>query len=609
MKLSNKNWGIFIILSALSIAIWYKLSYSQFSHIDLSISKEQAIKTSESFLRSRNIDPSNHIKAIIFKVDSEADRFLQKTLGARELDFIKDHEYTLFRWIVRFFQENTKEEYIVTISPKTGKIIAYNHLIEDTEKRDIISEKDAIKKAKKFLKTIFGIDFKNYDFYSKNIQRFDNRIDYNFSWAKKGVYIPWTEINDDGGAKLLINTTVSGNEIKSFDKAILDIPEKFQRYIEKQNILGTFLSSFFLLMFLGLLTWSIFIVIKRKEEVVIQRTWKVFLGIGIFIFVLKIFDILNSFQNLLFHYSTSASLSSFIGISLIGILLSCIFISLSIIMPGVAGESLRNEAFPSKKGNSLLHFINSTFLGKSVAKSIVFGYLVFFIALALQSILLAFGQEHLGVWIEKIKLTNLSSAYIPFLGAFIIGCSASIIEETVFRIFAINWAKKYFKNTILAIIFVSLFWGFSHTGYPVYPIWFRGIEVTIIGLFFGFILLKFGIIPLFIAHYLFDVFWGVTPYIFGKSNTYLFYSSIFILVVPLFFALIAYLINRKEVEKNIDLILNTDQKYNIEILKTFIIERKKQNITKDNLKKELLSHDWDKTLVNLALENIYPEDE
>jgi len=605
MNMAYKKWVIFIILAALSLAIWYKLSYPQFSFVNLKIDKKQATNIAESFLRSRGIESSSYLRAVIFGVDSEADRYLQKTIGSEEEKFIKTHDYDLFMWVVRFFRENEKEEYMIKISSKTGKIIGFNHLIEDTEKRDVIAKEKALKKAESFLKEIYNIDFKNYDFHSEKIKKYDNRIDYNFSWEKRGIYIPWEEIKDSGGAKLIISVIVSGNEIKAFHKEKLDIPEKFKRYIEKQTILGGFVASFFVLIFLVLIAWSIFLVTNRRGELVMQRTWRTFVIFAIFIFCIKILDSANSFQNILFQYKTSSSLSHFFGLSFMGFFISYIFISLSIVMPGVAGESLRYEVYPSKKQNSLFHFVSSTFLSRSVSKSVIFGYLIFFILLGLQSVLFYFGQKHLGVWIEKIKFTSLSSAYIPFLGAFIIGCSASLIEETVFRIFAISWAKKYFKNTILALIVASVIWGFCHVGYPVYPVWFRGIEVSIIGLFYGFIFLKYGIIPLFISHYLFDVFWGVAAYILGDASAYLFYGSIFILIIPLIFALIAYLANKEETEKDIATALNTHQRYNLNILVTFIMERKKDRIPDGHLKRELISHGWDRSLVELAFQHIH----
>jgi len=181
----------------------------------------------------------------------------------------------------------------------------------------------------------------------------------------------------------------------------------------------------------------------------------------------------------------------------------------TIIVCGIAGESLRYEAFPAKKQSSFAHYLSSTFFSRSVAYSISLGYLTFLIVLGLQSLIFYLGQRFLGVWVEHTRLTQLSTAYLPFLGALIVGYNASLNEEITFRIFGMSWAKKYLRNIFLAAILVSAVWGLGHSEYPVFPVWFRGIEVGAMGLVFAFMFLRYGIICLVVAHYLFDVFWGV----------------------------------------------------------------------------------------------------
>jgi len=277
----------------------------------------------------------------------------------------------------------------------------------------------------------------------------------------------------------------------------------------------------------------------------------------------------------------------------------------SVILVGLAGESLRYETFPKNKLSSFFHYVNSTIWSRSTARLILSGYLFFLIFLGLQSAAFHFGQKYLGVWVERIKLTELSSAYLPFLSAFLIGYRASFSEEIIYRIFGISWAKRYFKNIFLAMLIPALIWGFSHTQYAIFPVWFRGIEVSAMGLVFAFIFLKYGIIPAIVAHYLFDVFWGVAGYILGNTTPYLFFSSVFIMAIPLILALICYFLNRKEIERKLEVCLNASQKYNLGILIAYLSEKKKERIPADIVKQELILYGWDQILVELALERIY----
>jgi membrane protease YdiL (CAAX protease family) len=324
-----------------------------------------------------------------------------------------------------------------------------------------------------------------------------------------------------------------------------------------------------------------------------------------FVFMINLLRFLNDLQGLIISYPTSSYLSSFIGIYFIKISISFAFFSLSFALAAFAGESLHSEVFRLNQRTSFLHYIKSTLFSRGVTKSVAFGYLVFFIMLGLQALIFYSGHRYLGVWREWVKLTQLSSSYVPFLSAFIIGASASLSEEVVYRLFGISWAKKYFKNIILAVLIPALIWGFGHTSYAIFPVWFRGIEVSMLGMLLGFIFIKYGLIPLLVAHYLFDVFWGVAAYILGRSSTYLFASSLAILAIPLGFAIIAYYTNRDEKEREIKIMLNAAEEYNLNILINFISQKKSQGITAKTIKEELVSHNWDVTLVDLAISEVF----
>jgi membrane protease YdiL (CAAX protease family) len=516
-----------------------------------------------------------------------------------EEEFIKQHNYELFSWAARFFKEFQKEEYVLYLSPKTGDIIHFNHKIEDIEPRETLQKDIAKAKVGDFLKNTYGLNLAEYEFNEEKIKSFDKRTDYSFSWKKKGVFIPWK--NGQGTAKLLCGATISGTEIRNFYRSELDIPEKFSRYIEKQLAFGAYLSSFSYVFFLILLVLSIYLLVKKRQEVSLRIVKNWFIYLAGFIYIINIAYVLNNLQLVLNGYPTSVSMSTYIGLYLLQSMMCVLFLSLNFTIPGMVGETLQQEILPQRRASSILHYIKSTFCNRGMARAITLGYLLFVILLGAQSAIFALGQKYMGVWKEWITLTQFSSARIPLLTAFAIGITASLTEEIVFRLFGISWGKKYLKNTVLAVVLSSLIWGFGHTQYAIFPVWFRGIEVSILGFFYGFIFIKYGIIPLIVAHYLFDVFWGTAAYILGRSQPDLFIGSIFLLAIPLIFAAFFYLANRKEKEKEIKLALSTNQEYNLNILVNFVLLKKSQGCSAEEIKKELIGHGWDFTLVDLAI--------
>ncbi|MDP3142553.1 MAG: CPBP family intramembrane metalloprotease [Candidatus Omnitrophota bacterium] len=606
MNISRKIWLIFIILAVIGFTAWFKFSYPQFSLVDLSIDRNKASRIAESYLASLGVDTRRYSKAIVFVEDLAAERYLQKALGfKREGEFIKKYDYELFFWLVRFFKEGEKEEYKIMVSSKNGKVISFNHFLEDTQEIPNQEKELSKRKAKGFLIKTFGIDFSKLDPHGEQVKKLEKRIDYDFSWENKEVYIPWSNKKDDGGAKLIIGANIAGNQVRGFYKQSLDIPEKFTRFIERQLSAGRYIGGIASFLFVILIGWSIFLVVKRRNDLIMHISKRWYVIIGIMLFVLGLASIFNNFQPLIFGYNTSASLVTYLGNYFVSVIPSLLFISIVFILPGLAGESLRSEVFPDKKQLSFSHFIISTFWNRSLGDSIMLGYLLFFILIGLQSTVFWLGQKFLGVWVEQIRLVEMSAAYLPFLAALIIGFRASLNEEILFRLFGIGLGKRYLKNTALAVFFCSVIWGFGHSEYAVFPTWFRGIEVSLMGLLLGFAFLKFGLVVVIVAHYVFDVFWGVAPYILSRATPHLFISSLCIILLPLLIAVIAYIINGGEEERKLEWLLNSHQKFNLGVLISFLKQNKDKMPPVDKLQEELINHGWDVSVVEAAIKKVY----
>ena len=604
MKIKARSWLIFIILSILCFGVWYKFEYPRFAFMQLSFSKQQACSAAENYLLAKGVDINKYTKTIVFEADEGFNRYLQHSTDLKgEEDFISRHDFDLFFWKVRFFKELQKQEYIIYTSPRSGKIIGFIHLIESLEYRPDLGRDTARQNSESFLKNNFNIDLEKYDFHAEKSRRYENRTEYSFSWEKKGVYVPWKQ--GQGGAKLLVEVTVAGDEIREFYKNDLELPDKFLRYVENQLVLGEYLYRIFYFLLLGLLVCSISIALKRKQDFVPRLTKKWYYYVSGFLVVINVIDIFNNLQNIIMAYPTSASLNSFLGLSIMRVLFNVSFLALSFIMPGIAGESLCSEVFPKNKYSAFFSYIKSGFFNRRLASSILLGYLIWVMMLGIQALIFYFGQKFLGVWREWHTLTSLSSSYIPLLSMFVISITASLKEEIIFRLFGISFAKKYLKNSILAVIVISFVWGMGHTMYAIFPVWFRIIEIALIGIFYGVIFLRFGIIPLIVAHYLFNVFWCSAAYILGKSTLSLFVGSIGVLFIPLSFAGVAYFLNREKQEKPSCAMLDKTQEYNLQILITFIAMKKNQGVSSEMIKNELICHNWDHTLVNLAIEKVF----
>ena len=107
MIISRRTWFLFFGLSSLSLAIWLYLSYPQLAFLNLSVNREKALSIAKGYLRTKGAVAENYQTSIVFGMDSGPNRYLQKTIKFDGLKkFIKEHDFDLFYWIIRFFKEH-----------------------------------------------------------------------------------------------------------------------------------------------------------------------------------------------------------------------------------------------------------------------------------------------------------------------------------------------------------------------------------------------------------------------------------------------------------------------------------------------------------------------
>ena len=332
-------------------------------------------------------------------------------------------------------------------------------------------------------------------------------------------------------------------------------------------------------------------------------TKKFVITLTLILFFSQLLGSFNEWQLILMQYRTTASIKSFISQHILSLLLTSFYTCIMVILPTLAAEALHYEVFPKIAKGSFRHYLLSTFFSRQVTTQIVIGYLLAMIMLGLQSWLFNIGYKFLNVWTDYTWVTRLSSSYLPFLTAFILAFRASVMEEIMFRVFAISWGKKVFRNLGLAILFAATVWGFGHSSYLVYPMWFRGLETTCVGIFLGWAYLRFGIISVITAHFAFDAFWMTIGLLFGQSFTFQWWSSLTVIFLPLFFAIASYIINKPDREEPMRWKLNIHQEFNLGVLLNYIKSSNLlDNKSPEIVRNELINHGWDAGVVDQALQ-------
>ena len=272
----------------------------------------------------------------------------------------------MFFWVVRFYREDEKEAYKAFVSSATGEIIGFQHTIDDSAAREPLGREEARQKTVEFLKKRFQFNPMFYAVKGDFATVYDNRSDFSFSWQRKDVQIPWSGQKDSsrreplglredpngGTGKLLIGAKVSGHEILTFYKNTFSIPDQFNRYLARIHDTGKILSQAVYVLGLALFTSAVFFMIVRRNHLATHTTKRFYIGLMAFSFVLSLLAVFNQWQSVLFDYGTTGDFRVYLGQLTMQTLITALFVSVAVIMPGLAGEALHYQTFKEKPEGS-----------------------------------------------------------------------------------------------------------------------------------------------------------------------------------------------------------------------------------------------------------------
>jgi hypothetical protein len=159
--------------------------------------------------------------------------------------------------------------------------------------------------------------------------------------------------------------------------------------------------------------------------------------------------------------------------------------------------------------------------GETVLRSMREGYILAFILLGTQSLVLLALEKSLGSFASSDASQSMYNMTYPLLLPLLAWC-AGISEELQSRLLGIGVFRSWFVGgtrlllrrepsrraiivlTLAAMIPPGLLWAMGHVGYAIYPVYTRIIELVLMSLLFGWFMLRFGIITVIFAHVTLD---------------------------------------------------------------------------------------------------------
>lgn len=505
-----RSWVVFVALGILGLGLFFWLEPTAFPHaaVKLQVTRGDALNKARAFLEARQFDLQGYDSAIAFHDSPGEVVYLEQNMPVAEAQKVQ-REVGSWAWGVRFFKPLEKREYRVEVAPDDGRILSFGQALSEDAKGDRIGPEQAQKLAEDFVR-LQGIDLGGYKLIGSSKKDEKERTDHYFTWERQG----WQA----GEAKREVRVTVQGSQVGAYNGYSLHVPERFNRELEKTTSFGTLYTVIALLFGFVLLVASLvwFILLLRQGEV----GWRLPLGAAVLVAFLTAANGINTLSGLKMAYPTTFDYTVYIAIVAIVGAIALVLQASTIALSGTAGEGLSRQVF-GQRSPTLTDFSWSKLAGARFAASAVRGYCVAAMMLGYAVLFYTLGRKYLGVYMpSEPSYDNTLGGPFPFLAPLGTSLLAALWEEFTFRFLAIPLMKKWLRWTPAAIVVPAIIWAFAHSSYPVFPMYVRGIELTIVGSAFGLLYLYYDIETTIVAHYVYDAALIASPLLSSHSPYY-----------------------------------------------------------------------------------------
>jgi hypothetical protein len=502
-----------------------------FTSIDLKMPRSAIGEFSRQWCNRLGYNPAGSVSSTVFDYDDDAKTFLEYELGQDKANELMKSTVPTWYWSTRFCRPFKLEEVNVCLDP-IGNLVSVSRSISNDRPLPSLDSAAAKKLATEFITKQAGCSLDSYQCIEDGSVPQSRRTDHYFTFEDTQ--------NDYKGAKLRIYSYISGNTLTEY-KRFLFIPENWSRKFEKLRSYNRSLQDLAGIGYVVFSTASFFTFLWAFASGLLR--WRFALCLAAIITVVDIVESINSLPTLMHSYATTMSLRGYFFETLVSAGLDALQQLLQVFIIVGAAEALYRRVFPNKI--ALEKVVTTVGLAtKQVVNGLIAGFGMFGIHLG-WIILYYLAGKPFGFWspMEVRNIEGLSSLF-PYFSALYIGASAAILEEFTYRVFGLSLLQTLTKRFWLANILQAAAWAFMHSNYPQEPPYARGLELTVVGVLYGAVLRRYGVIACIASHYLFDVFLGVSP-LWSSPLAGMKIGSVCVLVPPLILLAIALFLNAR----------------------------------------------------------------
>lgn len=456
--------------------------------VTLNVDRAQAETIAREFVQQRGGDLTDRTSTVSFGFNADAQSYLRE-FNPTHLNNRVEADLHFARWTVRFWRQLDPDEWRVTISPRTGRILGYSHIIRDEQPANSI----ALDAAQQQAMSALPIPADQLELVERSSKTQPERVDHTFTWRRTDM--------QDAKAQYRYSVTVQGDQIGSVNEYYW-LPESWYRTNAWHAYRGWLLSTIgwsitAVLVVLTGLTW---LILAQQG----QLRWKWAIRLLIAAAVVGLIVLLNNIPIDLANYDNRQSLIVyFLGI-LKGYSSELVGVSVAIVLGGMAGEAL---AWRWSNGTLAMRetLTKRGIVSRPVVQALGIGFLVGLFQLGFISAFYALGGRWFGVWSPVSALyDDILSTPFPAIYAIALGLLPAVGEELLFRLGGITVLTHWTGKPKLAIVITAIVWASLHATYPQRPFYIRLLELSIIGIIFGILFVRYGVLASMAAHYTYN---------------------------------------------------------------------------------------------------------
>jgi len=535
-QLTRADWLLIaacVIIAAISIFVvlnWFGAAFPEAS-IEFRYDRGSSQQIADRVLAAQHIDTRGMKHSATFDSDDQARIFLERSLGLKKTNEILKRDVRIWSWSHRWFKPLQEEEFNVSIAP-TGEVTGFSDRIPEDRAINSPDVATAKRIAESFLTSINALG--DLQLVAQSERRLPKRMQRIFTWDAHTVH--------PAGAPYRTIVTVDGDRVSSFSRRI-KVPDDWQRSyreLRSKNQLAGNVDVVFLIITMICIV-AVFVIRLLRGDLQLR----LLLGIGIAAVILVSGTSLNSFPSALAGYDTTDSYSAFLAKFAFGSIVQGVGVAMMLVVVVGAGEVLFRERLPNQL--SVARIWNRRALtSKRVFLAFVLGYtlVAFFMCYQVAFYLIA---DKFGAWAPaEVPYDDMLNTAFPWIAVLFAGFFPALSEEFMSRAFSIPFFEKVLRSRWAAIIAAGFIWGFGHATYPNQPFYIRGVEVGCAGVLIGFLMMRFGILPLLIWHYTVDALYTAMLLLRSGNRYYVISGGLASLVfaIPMLVSIALYIRNR-----------------------------------------------------------------